>query len=81
MGACLHGRLRYENKINNYDVLHTLIAYLGLEGAPESNNKGVLSKREDVSLVENLLDLLLHDHSMLAHLLHGKPLVSLLVTD
>ena len=57
------------------------VKYLGLEGAPESNNKRVLGESEDVSLVENLLDLLLHDHSMLAHLLHGKPLVSLLVTN
>lgn len=55
--------------------------YLGLEGAPESNNKRVLGKSKDVSLIENLLDLLLHYHPMLAHLLHGKPLVGLLVTN
>ena len=61
--------------------LHYVDAYFCLKGAPESNNKRVLSKCEDVPLVEDLLNLLLHDHTMLANLLHGKPLVSLLVPN
>ena len=64
--------------IKDFTVLFT---YLSLEGAPQSNYKGVLGKSEDVPLVEDLLDLLLHDHTMLAHLLHGKPLVSIFVTN
>lgn len=54
---------------------------LSLEGAPQANDEWILSKGQDVPLVENLLDLFLHDHAMLADLLHGKAFPGILVSD
>lgn len=53
--------------------------HLVLKSAPEPDNKGILCKSEDISLVEDLLYLLFHGCPMLAHLLHGKAVASLFV--
>ena len=55
-------------------TIHTYCTYLGLESTPKSDYERVLGKREDVPLVEHLLHLFLHDHTVLAYLLHCKPL-------
>ena len=67
--------------VNNLPLANhfPLPSYLGLEGAPEANDEGVLGKGEDVPLIKDLLNLLFHDHPMLADLLHGEPLPGLLV--
>ena len=54
--------------------------YLGLECTPQSHYERIFCKREDVPLVKHLLDLFLHDHAVLADLLHGKPLARILVS-
>lgn len=61
-------------------VSHVSTTHLGLEGTPQAHHKWVLCKGEDVSLVENLLDLFLHQHAVLADFLHGKTLAGVLVT-
>lgn len=46
----------------------------GLEGAEHGDHEGVLSKRQDVSLHESLLDLVPQDQVLLVDLLHGEAL-------
>ena len=53
--------------------------YLGLKCTPEAHYKRVFSESENVSLIEHLLDLFLHDHAMFADFLHGKSLPGLLM--
>ena len=57
-----------------HHTVHTYCTYLGLESTPKSDYERVLGKREDVPLIEHLLHLFLHDHTVLAYLLHCKPL-------
>ena len=56
-------------------------AHLGLEGAPQSHDKGVLGKSKNVPLKKHLLHLFLHHHPMLADFLHRKTFPGLSVAD
>ena len=55
--------------------------YLSLNSAQLSSNKWVFSKTRDVLCDKILLKLLPHEHVMFSRHLHGKFLMSLLVSD
>ena len=70
----------YIHTMYMYSVyIYMYVSYFGLEGTPKSHYKRILGKGENVSLVKHLLHLFLHDHTMLANLLHSKPLTRALV--
>lgn len=59
----------------------SLVDYLCLEGAKHANDKRIVGKGHDVPLRENLLHLISQHQVQLIDLLHGKPLIRLLVPD
>lgn len=69
-------------KLQTFDVLHDHAQVpASLKGAVHGHHERVLGKREDVSLHERLLDLIPQNEILLVDLLHGEPLLCLLVPD
>lgn len=68
--------------MQTFDIFHDHAQVpSSLEGAVHGHHERILSKGEDVSLHEGLLDLIPQNEVLLIDLFHGEPLLRLLVSD